>query len=110
MGRACWPSRLDELYPTEVPVTSKEPFIQSRELQGLALRDVAVSVLNKKGKPIVTHQMDMLFTHFGLSGPAILRCSQFVVKEEKKNGGAPVPNSHPISSRLQRRNMCANAE
>lgn len=79
-----------ELYPTEVPVKSKEPFIESRELQGLALRDVAVSVLNKKGKPIVTHQMDMLFTHFGLSGPAILRCSQFIVKERKKNGGAPV--------------------
>lgn len=78
-----------ELYPTEVPVTSKESFIQSRELQGLALRDVAVSVLNKKGKPIITHQMDMLFTHFGLSGPAILRCSQFIVKEKKKNG-APV--------------------
>ncbi len=79
-----------ELYPTEVPVKSNEPFIQSRELQGLALRDVAVSVLNKKGKPIVTHQMDMLFTHFGLSGPAILRCSQFIVKERKKSGGAPV--------------------
>jgi len=79
-----------ELYPTEVPVTSKEPFIQSRELQGLALRDVAVSVLNKKGKAIVTHHMDMLFTHFGVSGPAVLRCSQFVVKERKKNGGAPV--------------------
>ena len=79
-----------ELYPTEVPVKSKETFIESRELQGLALRDVAVSVLNKKGKPIVTHQMDMLFTHFGLSGPAILRCSQFIVKERKKNGGAPV--------------------
>ncbi|KGR78438.1 BaiN/RdsA family NAD(P)/FAD-dependent oxidoreductase [Ureibacillus sinduriensis] len=79
-----------ELYPTEVPVTSKEPFIQSRELQGLALRDVAVSVLNKKGKAVITHQMDMLFTHFGVSGPAVLRCSQFVVKERKKNGGAPV--------------------
>ena len=79
-----------ELYPTEVPVTSKDPFIQSRELQGLALRDVAVSVLNKKGKPVVTHQMDMLFTHFGLSGPAVLRCSQFVVKEKKKNSGAPI--------------------
>ncbi|QCR33304.1 NAD(P)/FAD-dependent oxidoreductase [Lysinibacillus sp. SGAir0095] len=79
-----------ELYPTEVPVTSKETFIQSRELQGLALRDVAVSVLNKKGKAIITHQMDMLFTHFGVSGPAVLRCSQFIVKERKKNGGAPV--------------------
>lgn len=78
------------LFPTEVPVTSKEPFIQSRDLQGLALRDVAVSVLNKKGKILVTHQMDMLFTHFGLSGPAILRCSQFIVKEQLKSGSAPV--------------------
>src|SRR5690606_31185217 len=81
---------ITELYPTEVPVLSNEPFIQSKELQGLALRDVAVSVLNSKGKTLVTHQMDMLFTHFGVSGPAILRCSQFIVKERKKNGGAPV--------------------
>ena len=78
------------LFPTEVPVISKEDFIQERELQGLALRDVAVSVLNKKGKTLVTHQMDMLFTHFGLSGPAILRCSQFVVKELMKTGYEPV--------------------
>ncbi|MDQ9148064.1 NAD(P)/FAD-dependent oxidoreductase [Bacillus velezensis] len=73
-----------ELFPTEVPVTSPEPFIKQKTLQGLSLRNAAVSVLNKKGKPIVTHVMDMLFTHFGLSGPAILRCSQFVVKELKK--------------------------
>ncbi|SKA92280.1 NAD(P)/FAD-dependent oxidoreductase [Sporosarcina newyorkensis] len=79
-----------ELYPTEVPLLSKEPFIVSKELQGLALRDVNVSVLNKKGKTLVSHQMDMLFTHFGLSGPAILRCSQFVVKEQMKNGKQPV--------------------
>lgn len=85
-----------ELYPTEVPVISKEPFIQSRELQGLALRDVAVSVLNKKGKPIITHQMDMLFTHFGLSGPAILRCSQFIVKELRKADAVQIRiNTHP---------------
>ncbi|MEK5147774.1 MULTISPECIES: NAD(P)/FAD-dependent oxidoreductase [Psychrobacillus] len=79
-----------DLYPTEVPLLSNETFIKSKELQGLALRGAGVSVLNKKGKPIITHEMDMLFTHFGLSGPAILRCSQFVVKEQKKNGGQPV--------------------
>lgn len=78
------------LFPTEVPVLSKEDFIQNRELQGLALREAAVSVLNKKGKVLVTHQMDMLFTHFGLSGPAILRCSQFIVKELMKTGYEPV--------------------
>ncbi|PIC83474.1 NAD(P)/FAD-dependent oxidoreductase [Sporosarcina sp. P1] len=78
------------LYPTEVPLLSREPFIVSKDLQGLALRDVKVSVINKKGKTLVTHQMDMLFTHFGLSGPAILRCSQYVVKEQMKNGKQPV--------------------
>lgn len=75
---------ITELFPTEVPVTSSEPFIKNKTLQGLALRDINVSVLNPKGKPIITHRMDMLFTHFGLSGPAVLRCSQFVVKALKK--------------------------
>ena len=78
-----------DLYPTEVPLLSNEPFIVSKELQGLALSDVAVSVLNTKGKSLITHQMDMLFTHFGLSGPAILRCSQFVVKERRKMATNP---------------------
>ncbi len=81
---------ITELYPTEVPLLSNETFIRRKELQGLALRDAEVSVLNKKGKTIITHKMDMLFTHFGLSGPAILRCSQFVVKEMKKNKNIPV--------------------
>src|SRR5699024_12882120 len=30
------------------------------------------------------HQMDMIFTHFGVSGPAVLRCSQFVVRDLMK--------------------------
>lgn len=75
---------ISELFPTEVPVTSSEAFIKEKVLQGLSLRDVAVSVLNPKGKAIITHQMDMIFTHFGISGPAVLRCSQFVVKALKK--------------------------
>lgn len=75
---------ITELYPTEVPITSNEQFIQKRTLQGLSLQDVAVTVWNPKGKAMITHRMDMIFTHFGLSGPAILRCSQFVVQAKKK--------------------------
>ncbi len=75
---------ITELFPTEVPITSNESFIQEKTLQGLSLRDVALSVLNPKGKAIITHKMDMLFTHFGISGPAVLRCSQYVVKAMKK--------------------------
>lgn len=38
---------ITDLYPTEVPLLSNDDFIQSKELQGLALRDAAVSVLKK---------------------------------------------------------------
>jgi predicted Rossmann fold flavoprotein len=75
---------ITELFPTEVPVTSNEPFIKNKSLQGLSLREIELSVLNPKGKPLISHRMDMIFTHFGLSGPAVLRCSQFVVKAMKK--------------------------
>ncbi|TCS81270.1 NAD(P)/FAD-dependent oxidoreductase [Tepidibacillus fermentans] len=76
---------ITELYPTEVPITSDELFIKEKRLQGLSLRDIELSVLNEKGKTIVRHRWDMIFTHFGISGPAALRCSQFVVKELKKS-------------------------
>lgn len=73
------------LYPTESPILSDEPFIKETTLQGLSLRDVALSVLNKKNKKVVTHQMDMIFTHFGISGPAVLRCSMFVHQTMKRD-------------------------
>ncbi len=75
---------ITDLFPTEVPLTSDEPFIKKKELQGLSLRSVDLSVLNPKGKKIITHKMDMIFTHLGISGPAVLRCSQYVVKAMKK--------------------------
>lgn len=74
---------ITELFPTEVPIKSSEPFIKNKTLQGLSLQNVGLSVLKKNSKPRITHQMDMLFTHFGVSGPAALRCSQFVYKEQK---------------------------
>lgn len=75
---------ITELYPTEVPLTSGEPFIKQKTLQGVSLRGIGLSVLNPKGKVVITHKMDMIFTHFGISGPAVLRCSQFVIKTMKK--------------------------
>jgi predicted Rossmann fold flavoprotein len=75
---------ITDLFPTEVPLTSSERFIKEKTLQGLSLRSVALSVLNPKGKALISHRMDMIFTHFGISGPAVLRCSQYVVKAMKK--------------------------
>ncbi|SDH71892.1 NAD(P)/FAD-dependent oxidoreductase [Alteribacillus bidgolensis] len=77
--------KITELYPTEVPITSAEPFIKEKRLQGLSLSDASLSVYNPKGKKIITHRGGMVFTHFGISGPIVLRCSQFVVKAMKKH-------------------------
>ena len=79
-----------KLFPTEVPILSDEPFIKDETLKGLSLKDVALSVLKKNGKPRITHQMDMIFTHFGVSGPAALRCSQFVIKEQESQKRADI--------------------
>lgn len=74
---------ITELFPTEVPITSSESFIKDGTLKGLSMDNVGLSVLKKNGKARITHQMDMIFTHFGVSGPAALRCSQFIYKEQK---------------------------
>lgn len=80
------------LFPTEVPLTSREPWIVQRTLQGVSLRDVALSVWSSAGKRklVKSHRGDLVFTHVGVSGPVALRCSQYVVKEQLKNGGQPV--------------------
>src|SRR5699024_2602215 len=46
---------ITELFPTEVPITSSEPFINNKRLKGLSLKNVALSVLKKNGKKRVTH-------------------------------------------------------
>ena len=74
------------LYATESPLISDEPYIQEKTLQGLSLQDITLRVLNKKGRVFTEHTMDLLFTHFGISGPAALRCSSFVNKELEKMG------------------------
>ncbi|MBO0474261.1 NAD(P)/FAD-dependent oxidoreductase [Enterococcus ureasiticus] len=81
---------ISPLYATESPIISNDDFIKEKTLQGLSLQDVSLSVLNSKGKIIVEHQMDLLFTHFGISGPAALRCSSFINQELVKNGQNPV--------------------
>ncbi|OIN67080.1 hypothetical protein BLD48_07665 [Exiguobacterium sp. KRL4] len=77
---------ITDLFPTEVPILLNDLFIQEKTLQGLSLRDVALTVHGKKDKPIKTHTGDLLFTHFGLSGPIALRCSQYTIKERKRSG------------------------
>lgn len=45
------------------------------EMQGLSLRNVELRVKNRKGKDVFREQGELLFTHFGLSGPLVLSAS-----------------------------------
>ena len=45
------------------------------QMQGLSLRNVSVRVKNQRGKVVFQEQGELLFTHFGLSGPLILSAS-----------------------------------
>ena len=60
---------LTELEAAESPLLTDFPH---KELQGISLSDINLSY----GKHHITH--DLLFTHFGLSGPAALRMSSFI--------------------------------
>jgi len=46
-----------------------------QEMQGLALRNVGVKLLNAKGKVLYKDFGELLFTHFGISGPTVLSAS-----------------------------------
>lgn len=60
---------ITDLEAAESPLLTDFPH---KALQGISLTDVTLSY----GKHMITH--DLLFTHFGLSGPAALRMSSFV--------------------------------
>ena len=93
------------LFATEVPLTSNEAFIKEGVLRALSLRNVALSVLNQKGKAVITHQMDMIFTHFGISGPAVLRCSSFVHQVQQKDNVSEVTMSLNIQPDLTKQEL-----
>lgn len=52
-------------------------------MQGLSLRNVGLKVTNQKGKSLYTGQGELLFTHFGLSGPLVLSASAHLRDFEK---------------------------
>lgn len=60
--------------PSLVPVVIKEKWCS--QLQGLTLKNVRLSLYDKaKGKTVFSDMGEMLFTHFGISGPLVLSAS-----------------------------------
>ncbi|MCH1962669.1 NAD(P)/FAD-dependent oxidoreductase [Clostridium perfringens] len=71
-----------ELKPSLVPIEIEESWV--RELQGLSLRNIELKIKNKKNSKVVySGQGEMLFTHFGISGPLVLSGSRFIKDGER---------------------------
>ena len=62
-----------ELIPSLIPLTSNSPLCE--EMQGLSLRNVGIKISNKSGKVVYTDFGEMMFAHFGVTGPIILSAS-----------------------------------
>ena len=61
------------LKPTLIPLETAEEWV--KELQGLSLKNVEITVFDGS-KKVVSEFGEMLFTHFGISGPIILTISR----------------------------------
>lgn len=74
--------KVTELLPALVPMEVKEWY--AKELQGLSLRNVIATIYDGK-KKVYEDFGEMLFTHFGVSGPLIISASSKVGKKLQKN-------------------------
>ncbi|RVU54944.1 NAD(P)/FAD-dependent oxidoreductase [Anaerosphaera multitolerans] len=71
--------KVEDLYPGLVPIELKDDFLE--ELQGITLKNVTLkTVRNKK----ILHEEfgDLLFAHFGITGPIVLRTSSYINRLE----------------------------
>ena len=66
-----------ELKPSLVPLESSDP--ECKSMQGLALKNVSLKIIDKNSnKELYSDFGEMLFTHFGISGPMVLSASSHI--------------------------------
>lgn len=94
------------LRPSLVPLESPDP--SCKEMQGLSLRNVRLQLLDKKKKKVLFSDFgEMLFTHFGVSGPLVLSASSHIKQMEAGRYGLeldlkPALDEAQLDSRLVR--------
>lgn len=69
---------ITKITPSLVPIEVKDTWI--KELQGLSLKNVQLKILDDKNKTLFKEFGEMLFTHFGISGPIVLSGSRVVTE------------------------------
>ncbi len=94
--------------PSLIPVVTNEKWVA--DLMGLSLKNIEISVFDEKNKKIYTDFGEMLFTHFGLSGPVILSASAHMRDIDKKKYTVSIDLKPALDfSRLDKR-ICRDFE
>lgn len=74
--------KITPLIPSLVPIVTEEK--EPAQMQGLSLKNVNLSVIDThNSKSLFSEQGEMLFTHFGVSGPLVLSASSHIPSIEK---------------------------
>lgn len=97
---------ITEIKPSLVPLCAHEGFCST--LSGLSLKNVTFTVFEEgKKKPIFKEMGEMLFTHFGVSGPLVMSASAYMRYMDKKQYTAfidlkPALSEEQLSARILR--------
>jgi predicted Rossmann fold flavoprotein len=67
---------VSELIPSLIPLTSHSPICH--QMQGLSLRNVKISIKDEADKVLYSDFGEMMFAHFGVTGPTILSASAHI--------------------------------
>ncbi|NMM62696.1 NAD(P)/FAD-dependent oxidoreductase [Clostridium sp. P21] len=92
-----------EIMPSLVPIEIDENWIS--ELQGLSLKNVELRIVEGKKKILYKDFGEMLFTHFGISGPIVLSGSRVVNKSNNLKvfiDLKPALSSEELDKRIQK--------
>ena len=76
-----------EIKPSLVPISTKGKDLEiCRRMQGLSLKNVAIKIKDAKNNKIIYEDFgEMIFTHFGVSGPVILSGSAHLLRYKKED-------------------------
>ena len=93
------------LRPSLIPIETREDWC--RECMGLSLKNVTLTLWeNGKKKPLYAELGEMLFTHFGVSGPLVLTASTYLKKElslyHMEIDLKPALDAHQLEQRILR--------
>jgi len=96
---------INSLYPSLVPLVTEEDWVKN--LQGLSLKNVDLIVFNKNEEVIFKERGEMIFTHYGISGPLVLSASSHMRNMKNENYKIkidikPALNREKLDNRIQR--------